>query len=101
MNTVKRQHGFGVRQVEAISMQEAQSGCNVADAYSLQGMAAAASFSMGCLMGGRRPRTLTAVKLKDIEFIAQAVKANGESTCAAGIVVTFREEKYDDIQGTR
>ena len=54
-----------VRQVEAISMQEALSACNIADAYSLQGMAAVASFSMGCLMGGRRPRTLTAVKLKD------------------------------------
>ena len=33
MNAVKREHGLGVRQVEAISMQEAQSGGNFADAY--------------------------------------------------------------------
>ena len=101
MHTVKREHGLGVGQVEAISMREAQSGCNFADADSLQGMAAAASFSMGCLMGGRRPRTLTAIKLRDVEFTAQAVKVQGVCTLAAGVAVTFREEKYDDIQGAR
>ena len=53
MNTVKREYGLGVRQVEAISMREALSGCNFADAYSLQGMAAAASFSMGCFIVAR------------------------------------------------
>ena len=97
MNIVKREHGLGVRQVEAIGMREALSGCNFADAYSLQGMAAAASFSMGCLMGGRRPKTLTSIKLKDVVFTAWVVKVNGVSTYAAGVVVTFREERYDDI----
>lgn len=97
MNTVKREHGLGVRQLKAISMLEARSGCNFADAFSLLEMAAAASFSMGCLMGGRRPRTLTAIKLRDVQFMAQAVKVRGVSTCAAGVVVTFRKEKYGDI----
>ena len=82
-------------------MQEAQSACNFVDAYSLQGMAAAAAFSIGCLMGGRRPRTLTAIKLKNVQLTAMAVKVKGVSTCAAGVAVTFREEKYDDIQGAR
>ena len=101
MHTVKREYGLGVRQVEAVSMQEALSCCNFADADSLQGMAAAASFSMGCLMGGRRPRTLTSIKPMDIVFTARVVKVNGVSTLAAGAVVTFREEKNDDIQGAR
>ena len=101
MHTIKREYGLGVKQVEAIDMREAQSACNFVDAESLRGMAAAASFSMGCLMGGRRPRTLTCIKLGDVEFRAQAVKVRGVSTCAAGVAVTFREEKYDDIQGVR
>ena len=99
MNTVKREYGLGVRQVEAISMREALSACNFADAHSLQGMAAAASFAMGCLMGGRRPRTLTAIKLRDVEFTARVVEVHGVSTCAPGVVVTFKEEMYDDSQG--
>lgn len=101
MQTMKREHGLGVKHVEAINMQEAQSWCNFADADSLQGMAAAASSFMGCLIGGRRPRILTAVRLKDIMFTAQAVRVHGVSKCAAGVVVTLREEKYDDIQGAR
>ena len=44
---------------------------------------------------------LTAIKLKDVEFTARVVEVNGVSTSAAGVVVTFREEKYDDIQGPR
>lgn len=40
MHTVKREHGLGVRQVEAISIMEARSGCNFAFAYSLQALKA-------------------------------------------------------------
>ena len=101
MNAMKRECGLGEMQVEAISMREALSGCNLADAYSLQGMAAAASLSKGCWMGGRRPRTLTAIKLRDVEFTAQVVKGKGVRTCVPGVAITFREEKYDDIQGAR
>ena len=64
-------------------------------------MAAAASFSMGCLMGGRRPRTLTAIKLRDVEFTSEAVTIKGVGTCAAGVTIIFIEETYNDIQGAR
>lgn len=68
MDTLKREHGVGVRQVAAITMHEARNGTHFADHESVRGVAACAAFSMGCLMGCQRPRSLTGILLKHIKL---------------------------------
>ena len=68
--TLKRQYGMGVTQVEGITMQEARNAMHFGDIDSVSGVAALAAFTMGVSMGGRRPRTLTAMKLAHIKLTA-------------------------------
>lgn len=56
---------------------------------------------MGCLFGGRRPRTLTSIKLRDCRFFADTVQVDGQQVLVPGVHITFEDEKVDDIQGPR
>ena len=61
MHSLKREHGLGVKQVAPITMHEARNSIHFADHESVRGVAACAAFCCGTLLGGRRPRTLTAI----------------------------------------
>lgn len=54
---------MGMKQVKAITMIEARNGTQYTDLLSVKGVAQALAFSIGVTMGGKRPRTLTAIKL--------------------------------------
>ena len=101
MHTIKRQHGMGVKQVAAVTMDEARNATHFGDADSVRGVAMCAAFTIGTLMGGRRPRTLTAIRLRDLKLFAGCVMIDGIAVCVPCVSITFREEKYDDIQGPR
>ena len=101
MHTVKREHGMGVTQVAAVTMEEARNATHFGDAESVRGVAMRAAFTIGSLMGGRRPRTLTAVRLRDVRLFVGSVMLDGVRVCVPCVTITFREEKYDDIQGPR
>ena len=101
MHTIKRQFGMGVKQVMAVTMDEARNATHFGDANSVRGVAMCAAFTIGTLMGGRRPRTLTAIRLRDLRLYVGCVTLEGVSTCVPCIRIIFREEKYDDIQGPR
>ena len=66
---LQRQYGLGVSQVAPITQYEAN-GPYYCDATSVKGLSMAASFCVGALMGGRRPRTLTSIRLKDVHLMA-------------------------------
>ena len=94
MHTVKREHGMAVKQVAAVTMDEARNATCFGDAASVRGVAMCAALTIGTLMGGRRPRTLTAIRLKDVNLFVGRVELDGLSVCVPCISITFREEKY-------
>ncbi len=82
-------------------MHEARNGAHFADHYSVRGVAACAAFCFGTLLGGRRPRTLTAILLEDLELIVGAVELQYTEILVPCMRVRFRQEKYDCKQGPR
>ena len=101
MHTIKREHGMGVKQVLAVTMDEARNATHFGDAESVRGVAMCAAFTIGTLMGGRRPRTLTGIRLRDLKLFVGRVVVDGVVVRVPCVSITFREEKYDDIQGPR
>lgn len=101
MGELRRSHGVGVRQVAPITMWEARNGTHFADHFSVRGVAACAAFAMGCLMGGRRPRTLTGILLEHIELTVGRGLVGGRWVAVPHLKVTFHEEKFPDVQGFR
>ena len=68
LHTIKREHGMGVKQVLAVTMDEARNATHSGDAESVRGVAMCAAYTIGTVMGGRRPRTLTAIRLRDVRL---------------------------------
>ena len=60
-----------------------------------------AAYTNGTVMGGRRPRTLTAIRLRDLKLFAGRATVDGAEVFVPCVSIVFREEKYDDIQGPR
>lgn len=101
MRALWRQHGPGVKQVAGVTMHEARNGTHFADTESVRGIATCAAFCIGTGMGGRRPHTLTAIRLKDVTLTCGTVAIHGAELLVPKVCIKFREEKYDDIQGPR
>ena len=49
-------------------MDEARNASHFGHAESVRGLAMCAALTIGTLMGGRRPRTLTAIRLRNLYF---------------------------------
>ena len=98
---LKREHGIGVKQVEAITMEECRNACKFGDPNSVRGVSACAAFALGALLGGRRPRSLTTVKLKDLFIWASEVEVDDARYNVPAMTVRFVQEKFDDLQGPR
>ena len=99
--TMARECGLKLRQVQGIDQSEASSGVFWADADTLKGLSQAAAWAVGCLLGGRRPRSLTAIKMRHVQFRAQRVVVDGRYVLVPAVAVEFPEEKFDDEQGAR
>ena len=102
MQALKREYGVGVRQVMGITMQEARSGPNFVDGDSVLGCAQGAAWTIGTVMGGRRPRSLTSVRLKDVQLIVCRMTVAGRTVLVPGIEsISWRDEKTHDYAGQR
>lgn len=101
LHIVKRSWGMGVTQVKGITMLEARNAVHFADSDSVRGIAACAAFCMGVVMGGRRPRTLTAIRLAHIRLQAAAAVIDNVSVVVPQLYVEFHQEKFDCKQGPR
>lgn len=103
---MKRESGVEVKQVPGITMEEARSAVNYIDKWSLLGCCMGIAWTMGCVMGGRRSRTLASVRLQDIVLEVQAIKVQRgddvESHMYPSIKsVTFTDEKTYAYSGDR
>lgn len=101
MRTLKRELGMNMEQVLPITMHESRNAPHFADTESIRAVAACAAFTMGCLLGGRRARTLTAVRLDDVTLTAEICYIHGQQVLVPHMRVRFTDEKFDDIQGCR
>lgn len=102
LSMMKRQHGMTVKQVPGITMEEARSGCNFVDRDSVLGCTMGLAWTMGCVLGGRRSRTLSSVCLGDILFEVQSAKIAGKMVKVAAIAsVEFTDEKTSAYAGNR
>ena len=72
MGLVHCEHGVGV-QVEAITMAEFRTATCFADHDSVQGMAECAAFTLAALLGSKRARPFTAVRLRDVKLFTNHV----------------------------
>lgn len=95
------ENGVNVRQLSPITMEESRSATHFADTDSIRGIAACAAFTMGCWIWGRRPHTLTAIKLRDIELTAHITHVEGAAVLVPHLRVRFTDEKFEDWQGHR
>lgn len=57
MCKIRHEYGTSVKQVEAVTIHEALNAPHYADIESVRGVSMCAAFTMGALMGERRPRT--------------------------------------------
>eukprot|EP00884_Botryococcus_braunii_P002997 jgi/Botrbrau1/12699/Bobra.67_1s0063.1 len=97
-----REYGRHVKQVAPICHVDARSGPYFVDDQCVTGILEGVAWTMGCLLGGRRPRTLTSVRAEDVVFWVKVAEWGGgvkvRVPCAR---VVFRDEKYADVQGHR
>ena len=98
---IRREHGSSVQQVDPITMHEARNATHFADILSIKGVTKAAAFSMGALLGGRRPRTLTEIRWEDLELRVATAEVAGQTIKVPSLKVTFTDEKFQDLQGPR
>jgi hypothetical protein len=98
-----REFGLSRSQVQPITMEEARSGPYFCDRDSVMGLLEGCAWTLGALLGGRRPRTLTAMRAADVVFKIDETQVAGQPVPVRVVVakVTFREEKVDDVQGPR
>lgn len=101
MRLLRREYGSSMRQVAGITMQEALNAHLFIDKNTIKGLAMGAAFYLGVCHGGRRPRTITAMRVSDAVFTAESVKVAGRMVLVPAVELIFKEEKYDDIQGPR
>ena len=94
MHTIKK-HGMGVTKWP-LPLDKARNATHFGDAESVRGVAMCAAITIGTVMGGR-PRSLTAIRLRNLRSFAGRVLVDGVVLWVPCINTTFREEKYADI----
>jgi hypothetical protein len=90
-------------QVKAITMDEARSGPHFCDDTSYMGLQHGAAWTCGCILGGKRPNTVAAIRAGDVVFIVaeRVVGAAGKVERVVETGVRFRQEKYEDAIADR
>lgn len=97
-----RQYGVGMNQVQGITMEEARNFHKFIDPNSCIGLLHGTAFAVGCVTG-RRGRTVTAIRLEDVEVFVVACNAKGRDGVvrAPCVKLRFVDEKFMDVQGHR
>ena len=101
LTLIGREYGVDCLQVEAITMVEARNAARFADVESVRGIAAIVAFTLGSLLGGRRARSLTAIRLRHVKLSVVSVFVAGEKVAVPSVHVTFTDEKFADVRGPR
>ena len=67
----------------------------------MRGLASVAAFNMAALLGGKRARSLVAVKLGDVRLTASKSVVDGKVVLVPALHVSFTDEKFADLRGDR
>lgn len=99
---LRREFGVGVRQVMGVTMTEARNGPQFVEKRSVLGCNMAVAWTIGTVLGGRRPRSVAAVQLKDLTLVACRACIGGSNVMVPGIrSLVWREEKTFHYAGAR
>ena len=101
---LQRHYGLSIRQSPPITQEEAINGVYSCDQTSVRGLSMGAAWSMGASMGGRRPRTLTSIRLKHVHLRAVCAflhARGGPEILVPELVLEYEDEKFPDYQGIR
>ena len=99
MGLIRREYGVGVQQIEAITMAEFKNATRFADHDSVQGMAECAAFFLAGLLGSKRSRSLTAVRLRDVKLFASDAIIDKQHVLVPALEINFTEERFADLRG--
>ena len=94
MRALKHEQGMYMEQVSPITMHKSRDAPHFADTASIRGVAACAAFTMGCLLGGRRAQTLTAIWLNDVTVTAESTYINGRAVFVPHMHNRFTDEWF-------
>ena len=98
---MRREYGVEVKKCLALTMCEAKSGHNFIDMHCLRGIFMGGSFNAGNTTGGRRPRSIASLRVRDVQCELQSVVVNGTQWRVPSFKLTFRDEKYMCERGPR
>ena len=102
MDLVRRDSGVQVKHTEYINMEEARNGHKFTDHTSLPGLQESACWNMENLSGGRRPRSIAALRVRHLRWTVTSVKhSSGNSWLAPSLTYEFVDEKFMDKRGAR
>ena len=86
MDLVRRDSGVQVKHTEYINMEEARNGHKFTDHTSLPGLQESACWNMENLSGGRRPRSIAALRVRHLRWTVTSVKhSSGNSWLAPSL----------------
>ena len=98
---IRRQYGMDVKKTVPLSMCEMKSGARFVDFSCLRGLLMGASFNCGNTTGGRRPRAIVSLRVRNVTCTMQEVVVKGVPWLVPSFRICFPEEKYDDPRGPR
>jgi hypothetical protein len=98
---LRRDMGMQVQKTEPLTVQEAKSGHNFTDPWCLQGWLMAASFNIGNTSGGRRPRSVSSLRVGDVQVISTVLRNRAAAVRVPSMRFTWADEKVMDTRGSR
>lgn len=101
MDWIRRDGGVQVKHTEYINMEEARNGHKFTDHRALPGLQASACWNMENLSGGRRPRSLSALRVRHLSWRVTSVKCGKEEWKVPSLTYEFIDEKFMDKRGPR
>eukprot|EP00955_Chlamydomonas_euryale_P066899 359684-Chlamydomonas_euryale.AAC.1 len=98
---IGRHYGRHAKQVLGITMEEVLNFPKFCNHSDVQGLMKGTAFAFGVVSGGRRPRTVGSIRLKDVRFTVTSLRVNGMLCLAPQVRLRYRDEKYSDNIGPR
>jgi hypothetical protein len=79
INILRREYGCSVRKIPPLIPSEQRSGYRFVDHFQYRGWMQAAIFNLFNTSGGRRPRALASLQLKDVQIVVEALEGGSSS----------------------
>ena len=101
---LQREYGFSVSQVAPITQYEAINGPYFCGQDRVREIMMGAAWCMGAALGGRRPRTLSSLRLEDVTLRAVLAQRQGhgsEEVLVPELEAVLKDEKTQDVKGFR